>query len=31
MSNIAHARKELVARILDGVGTASQAQRRAAF
>jgi hypothetical protein len=31
MSNIARARKALVARILDGVGAASQAQRRAAF
>jgi len=31
MSNIGSARKALVARILDGEGTASRAQRRAAF
>ena len=31
MSNIARARKALIARILEGDGTASHAQRRAAF
>jgi hypothetical protein len=31
MSDITQARKELVARILEGDGTASRAQRRAAF